>query len=219
MLADPRTVLEPTGMSSQQHWQQVYTTKATDSVSWFQPQATVSLRLIRDTGASRSSAIIDVGGGASTLVDGLLVDGYSNITVLDLSAAALAAAHTRLGAAGNAVQWIEADATRAALPADTYAVWHDRAAFHFLVDADDRRAYVHNVRQALKSGGHLIVATFAEDGPTKCSGLPICRYDAAALAAEFGEGFTLLHQEKEAHRTPMGHVQSFNYCVFRKVPA
>jgi len=198
------------------HWQQVYTTKSPDRVSWYQTQATTSLRLIRDTAAAHASAIIDVGGGASTLVDGLLADGYTNLTVLDLSAAALAASRARLGAAGDAVRWIEADATTVALPADTYAVWHDRAAFHFLTDADDRHAYVRNVRHALSDGGHLIVATFAEDGPGQCSGLTVCRYDAAALAAEFGDGFTLLHHEKEAHRTPANNVQSFIYCVFKK---
>ncbi len=204
-------------MEAKQHWQQVYTTKATDGVSWFQPEAATSLRLIRDTGVAPDAAIIDIGGGASTLVDGLLGAGWSNVSVLDLSAAALDAARARLGPAGDAVQWIEADATRAALPAAAYAVWHDRAAFHFLTAAEDRVAYRDNVLRALAPDGHLIVATFAEDGPTQCSGLPVCRYGVDELAAEFGAAFVLQHHEKEAHRTPTGNVQQFVYCRFRRV--
>ena len=204
-------------MQPRQHWQQVYATKAADEVSWFQPQAATSLRLIRATGVSHAAALIDVGGGASTLVDGLLAEGYANLTVLDLSAAALAAARARLGASGESVRWLEADIADADLPENAYEVWHDRAAFHFLTEARDRAAYVRNVLRALKPGGHLIVATFAEDGPTQCSGLPICRYSADALQAEFGDAFALVHQEYEAHVTPMGNVQRFVYCGFRRV--
>jgi SAM-dependent methyltransferase len=204
-------------MQPKQHWQQVYATKSTDKVSWFQPQAATSLRLIRATGIAHAAALIDVGGGASTLVDGLLAEGYANLTVLDLSAAALAAARARLGASGDSVRWLEADIVDADLPENAYEVWHDRAAFHFLTEARDRAAYVNNVLRALKAGGHLIVATFAEDGPTQCSGLPICRYSADALQAEFGDAFALVHQEYEAHVTPMGNVQRFVYCCFRRV--
>ena len=204
-------------MQPRQHWQQVYATKAADEVSWFQPQAATSLRLIRATGVSHAAALIDVGGGASTLVDGLLAEGYANLTMLDLSAAALAAARARLGASGESVRWLEADIADADLPENAYEVWHDRAAFHFLTEARDRAAYVRNVLRALKPGGHLIVATFAEDGPTQCSGLPICRYSADALQAEFGDAFALVHQEYEAHVTPMGNVQRFVYCGFRRV--
>ena len=204
-------------MQPRQHWQQVYATKAADEVSWFQPQAATSLRLIRATGVSHAAALIDVGGGASTLVDGLLAEGYANLTVLDLSAAALAAARARLGASGESVRWLEADIADADLPENAYEVWHDRAAFHFLTEARDRAAYVRNVLRALKPGGHLIVATFAEDGPTQCSGLSICRYSADALQAEFGDAFALVHQEYEAHVTPMGNVQRFVYCGFRRV--
>lgn len=202
-------------METKQHWEQVYVTKATDAVSWFQPRAETSQRLIHATGVPPTGAIIDVGGGASTLVDGLLAAGYTNLTVLDLSAAALAAARTRLGAAGDVVRWIEADVRDADLPAHAYDVWHDRAAFHFLTDAPARAAYVRTVRHALKSGGHLIVATFAEDGPTRCSGLPICRYSAAALQEEFGAVFEPVHQEYEVHTTPAGATQRFVYVVLR----
>lgn len=202
-------------METRQHWEQVYATRATETVSWFQPRAETSLRLIRATGVPLTGALIDVGGGASTLVDGLLAAGYANLTVLDLSATALAAARTRLGAAGDTVRWIEADIVDADLPAHAYDVWHDRAAFHFLTDAQARAAYVRTVRHALKPGGHLIVATFAEDGPTRCSGLPICRYSAITLQAEFGAAFEPVHQEYEIHTTPAGGTQRFVYAVFR----
>lgn len=203
-------------MESKEHWEQVYSTKATDAVSWFQPHADHSLRLIRGTGAPLSAAIIDVGGGASTLVDDLLTDGYSKLTVLDLSAAALAAAKERLGAQGSKVQWLEANITEAQLPIAAYDIWHDRAVFHFLTSAEDRQAYVQAALRAVKPGGHVIVATFAENGPTQCSGLPIRRYSASELHAEFGEPFTLIQHEKEAHHTPFGTVQQFVYCYCRR---
>jgi 2-polyprenyl-3-methyl-5-hydroxy-6-metoxy-1,4-benzoquinol methylase len=204
-------------MPSKEHWEQVYSTKAPDAVSWFQVHAELSLRLIHETGAGPDAAIIDVGGGASTLVDDLLAEGYQNVTVLDLSGAALAAAQTRLGEQAAAVQWIEADITQVELPAQSYDVWHDRAVFHFLTEPEARAAYVRAVLRAVKPGGHVIVATFAADGPTQCSGLPVARYDADALHAEFGEPFALLKQEKEAHQTPFGTVQQFVYCYCRKV--
>ncbi|MBL8297993.1 MAG: class I SAM-dependent methyltransferase [Rhodanobacteraceae bacterium] len=201
-------------MQAKHHWQQVYLTKAADRVSWFQPLAETSLRLIRDSGIARSAPIIDVGGGASTLVDGLIAAGYANLTVLDLSAAALAAARARLGPPGDRVHWQEADILNADLPAQAYELWHDRAAFHFLTEASAREAYVRQVMHALKPGGHLILATFAEDGPTQCSGLPICRYSAAGLQAEFGAAFVRKHHEYEAHMTPSGNMQKFVYCTF-----
>lgn len=203
-------------MHAKQHWQQVYRTKAIDTVSWFQPQAGTSLRLIRDAALPRSAAIIDVGGGASTLVDGLLSEGYTNLTVLDLAAAALAAARARLGASGDTVRWCEADIVDTELPHDTYDLWHDRAVFHFLTEAAARQAYVRRASAALRSGGRLVVATFAPDGPTQCSGLPIRRYDAAALQAEFGDAFEPLHHEYETHATPAGQRQQFVYCCFRR---
>lgn len=204
-------------MQSKDHWEKVYTTRPTDAVSWFQPHADLSVSLIKATGVSHDAAIIDVGGGASTLVDDLLADGYTNLSVLDLSAAALAAARQRLGLQASKVQWIEADVTKANLPAYRYDVWHDRAVFHFLTSAEDRAAYVQAVFRAVKPGGHVIVATFAEDGPNQCSGLPVMRYRADQLHAEFGDSFTLLRHENEAHHTPSGTVQQFVYCYCRRM--
>jgi len=204
-------------MQSRDHWEKVYTTKAADAVSWFQPHAHVSLELIKATGAAHDAAIIDVGGGASTLVDDLLANGYTDLTVLDLSAAALAAARSRLGARAADVKWIAADITRADLPANRYDIWHDRAVFHFLTAAEERAAYVQAVFRAVKPGGHVIVASFAEDGPEQCSGLPVMRYRADQLHDEFGAAFTLLRHQKEAHHTPSGTVQQFVYCCCRRM--
>ena len=203
-------------MQPKEHWERVYATKPADNVSWFQAHAKQSLRLIRGAGVPCSASIIDVGGGASTLVDDLLDSGYSAITVLDLSAAALAAARKRLGSRSSAVQWIEANITDVLLPVHSYDVWHDRAVFHFLTSPLERHAYVEAVLRAVKPGGHVIVATFAEDGPTQCSGLPVMRYSANELHAEFGAPFTLLQHEKEEHHTPFGTVQKFVYCYCRK---
>lgn len=206
-------------MPSKEHWEHVYTTKATDAVSWFQEHARNSLKLIQQTGVPLSAAIIDIGGGASTLVDDLLANGYCNLSVLDLSAAALSAAQSRLGSKASGVNWVVADITKAELPAQSYDVWHDRAVFHFLTSTEDRQAYVQAVLRAVKPGGHVIVATFAEDGPLQCSGLPVMRYNPDELHAEFGEPFTLVHHEKESHQTPFGTAQQFTYCYCRKVSA
>ena len=203
-------------MQSKQHWEQVYTTKGATSVSWFQEHAQQSLELIRQTGVQRDAGIIDVGGGASTLVDDLLDDGYSNVAVLDLSEAALAAAKERLGARAQQVSWLVGDITQVNLPRHAYAVWHDRAVFHFLTTAEEREAYVRAVLRAVRPGCHVIVATFAEDGPEKCSGLPVVRYSADGLHAQFGAPFTLLRHEREEHHTPAGAVQKFIYCMCRK---
>jgi SAM-dependent methyltransferase len=203
-------------MQSKEHWEQVYATRAMDDVSWFQEHAEQSLRFIRAADLPLSASIIDVGGGASTLVDDLLADGYTELTVLDLSGAALAACRNRLGEDAKKVRWIEGNITEVALPVHAFDVWHDRAVFHFLTSAEDRRRYVDAVLRAVKPGGHVIVATFAEDGPTRCSGLPVMRYSADQLRAEFGAPFTLLAHEKEAHHTPSGKIQEFVYCYCRR---
>ena len=203
-------------MDSKQHWEQVYAAKAPDSVSWFQEHADQSLRLIHNTRLGKDAAIIDVGGGASRLVDDLVAEGYTDLTVLDLSAAALAVAKQRLGKQADAVHWMEGDITRAEFPVHRFDIWHDRAVFHFLTDPDDRHAYVERVMRSVRPGGHVIVATFAEDGPEKCSGLPVMRYRPEALHAEFGDAFLLAGHEKEAHHTPVGAVQQFVYCYCRK---
>ncbi|KSK82073.1 class I SAM-dependent methyltransferase [Pseudomonas aeruginosa] len=199
-------------MSEREHWQRVYESKPSDAVSWFQAEATLSLDLIRRIGAPREAAIIDVGGGASTLVDGLLAEGFGDLTVLDLSDAALRVARNRLGARGEEVRWIAGDITGVDLLEATYDVWHDRAVFHFLTTAEARRAYVRQVMKAVRHGGHVIVATFAADGPTECSGLPVMRYDADELHAEFGSAFQLTEHRDEHHVTPAGRVQHFVYC-------
>ncbi len=202
-------------MQTKEHWEQVYQTKTPDTVSWFQEHAEHSLQLIHLTGVNHDASIIDVGGGASTLVDDLLKAGYHNLTVLDLSGAALEAAKSRLGVLQNKIQWIEADVTRASLSVAYYDIWHDRAVFHFLTLAEDRSAYVELVKRSIKSGGHVIIATFAEDGPTKCSGLPVMRYTSDELQAELGVSFALINHEKKAHYTPLGNTQQFNYCRFK----
>jgi len=204
-------------VQSKAYWEKVYKSRASNSVSWFQEHADLSVNLIKATGAGRDAAIIDVGGGASTLVDDLLEIGYTDLTVLDLSATALSGARKRLGKKAANVQWIEADITKAELPAHHFDIWHDRAVFHFLTSPEDRAAYVQAVFRSVKPGGHVIVATFAEDGPDRCSGLPVMRYSADELHAEFGENFSLLRHEKEAHHTPSGETQQFVYCYCRMV--
>jgi SAM-dependent methyltransferase len=203
-------------MEAKKHWEEVYSSKPADGVSWFQEHADRSLRLIRGTSLPQSASIIDVGGGASTLVDDLLRAGYSSVTVLDLSGAALQAAQKRLGPLAGQVHWIDGDITTIELPVHAYDIWHDRAVFHFLTSKREREAYVKAVLRAVKPGGYVIVATFAEDGPTQCSGLPVMRYRHDELHAEFGAPFTLLGHEKEKHHTPFGTVQSFVYCYCRK---
>jgi trans-aconitate methyltransferase len=197
------------------HWETVYSTKAENQVSWFQESPAISLDLIRATQASRESAIIDIGGGASRLADALLHDGYRSITVLDLSASALEAAKTRIGPTSREIDWIVADVT-AWTPARTYDVWHDRAAFHFLTATSDRASYVDRLRRAVAPRGHVIIATFALDGPEKCSGLPVRRYDGKTVAAELGSDFELIETRGELHHTPWDSTQSFQFSRFRR---
>ncbi|WFU14000.1 methyltransferase domain-containing protein [Bradyrhizobium sp. CB3481] len=202
-------------ISRQAHWENVYTTKREDEVSWFQQSPTPSLDLIMQAEPTLSSAIIDIGGGASRLVDNLLERGFEDITVLDLSAAALAADKVRLGIRAERVNWIVADVT-SWQPARAYEIWHDRAAFHFLTDASDRAAYIARLERGLKIGGHAIIATFAPDGPEKCSGLPVARYDSAGLARTLGAAFKLIHTQRHEHATPWGARQAFQFSIFRR---
>ena len=199
-------------MNEQNHWETVYTTKSADKVSWFQEHATRSLEIIRSIGADSDSRIIDVGGGASTLVDDLLSDGFKHISVLDLSASALDVARKRLGGRGRNVEWIAGDIRNVDLPQQSYDIWHDRAVFHFLTEPADRIAYVQQVMRSVKPGGHVIVATFAPDGPEQCSGLPVARYNHDQLHGEFGPAFELLEHASEEHKTPWGSLQHFVYC-------
>ncbi|MBI5087267.1 MAG: class I SAM-dependent methyltransferase [Acidobacteria bacterium] len=198
----------------QEHWEKVYGSKAPNQVSWFRPHLETSIRLIeRATRGNLSYSIVDVGGGTSTLVDDLLARGYQSISVLDISLAALDLARNRLGQRAGSVQWIGADVTQAALPGASFDVWHDRAVFHFLTKPEERLAYVRNVALALKPGGHVIVSTFGPEGPTKCSGLDVVRYDADSLHGEFGPRFQLVESSKEIHETPFGTTQQFVYCL------
>jgi SAM-dependent methyltransferase len=202
-------------MNTQTHWEKIYTEKAPDAVSWYRPHLEKSLGLIEQVAPERSSAIIDVGGGESTLVDDLLARGYDNITVLDISQTAIDANRKRLGAISEQVHWLVADITKVDLESAAYDVWHDRAVFHFLTAASDRLAYVRQVARSVRHGGHVIVSTFGPEGPTKCSGLDVVRYDADSLHQEFGVHFRLLGSSKELHQTPFGTVQQFLYCYCR----
>jgi 2-polyprenyl-3-methyl-5-hydroxy-6-metoxy-1,4-benzoquinol methylase len=203
-------------MDPKAHWETIYRTKDVHEVSWFQSEARRSLELISRICPDRSAPIIDVGAGASVLVDNLLAAGYQNVSVLDLSEAALEISRARLGSDSTKVKWMRADVLRARLDESAYAVWHDRAVFHFLTDAADRQSYVEQVRRAVRPGGHVLVATFAEDGPEYCSGLPVVRYSAEGLHSEFGTDFLLVRSEHEDHRTPRGAEQSFIYCLCRR---
>ncbi len=198
------------------HWEKVYQTKAEGEVSWFQESPEVSLNLIRATGVNARASIIDIGGGASRLVDALVDAGFEAVTVLDLSDKALATSRARLGARGGKVRWVVADVTRWQ-PAEVYDVWHDRAAFHFLVDPKDRAAYVERIVRAVRPGGHVIIGTFALDGPERCSGLPVIRYDAASLGETLGRSFELVDSRNHQHRTPMGTIQRFQFSRFRRL--
>jgi SAM-dependent methyltransferase len=199
----------------QRPWQNVYRSKGEQEVSWTQPDLEPSLGLITKYAPSLKASIVDIGGGASRLVDALAGRGYVHLTVLDLSEAALQAARQRLGARAAQVQWIAADATKWQ-PLAAFDLWHDRAAFHFLVDAGDREAYLDRLNRGVKVGGHAIIATFALDGPEKCSGLPVQRYDPVGLSPAIGESFELIADQPHRHVTPWGAVQSFQFSVLRR---
>ncbi|HKI62313.1 MAG TPA: class I SAM-dependent methyltransferase [Mariprofundaceae bacterium] len=202
-------------MNRKEHWEKVYSDKSPMDVSWYQSEPEISLELIAETGCSKDAAIIDVGGGASVLADRLLENGYRNIAVLDLSGKALAYAKKRLGAQSATVDWFESDVTEF-LPPNQYDVWHDRAVFHFLTDAMDRRKYIDTLKRTVRKGGHVIFAAFAIGGPEKCSGLDIVQYDARKIAAELGDAFSLISERHEVHSTPSGGKQNFQYFHFVK---
>jgi SAM-dependent methyltransferase len=202
-------------MSSKEHWDSVYRTRGSEQVSWYQPHLDRSLAFLEATGLGRDARVIDVGGGASTFVDDLLDRGYTNVTVLDLSAAALDAAKGRLGSRASQVKWICADVTDPQLPSEAYEFWHDRAVFHFLREPAARARYVSAVRRMLKPGGHIVVATFGPHGPEKCSGLDVMHFTPEALHAEFGPEFARLSDAVEMHTTPWGSEQEFVYCYCR----
>ncbi len=199
-------------MDTKAHWEKVYSTKAAEAVSWYCAHLDTSLALIERAATRYSSSIIDVGGGESTLVDDLLARSYENITVLDVSQTAIDVTKKRLGLTAEQIHWLVADVTDAQLERGAYDVWHDRAVFHFLTASEHRAAYVRQVGHAVKPGGHVIVSTFGPEGPTKCSGLDVIRYDAESLHDQFGVRFRLVESSKELHRTPFGNTQQFLFC-------
>jgi len=203
-------------MNKQEHWERVYQTKARDEVSWFREHLETSLRMIENTGVGKDAAIIDVGGGNSTLVDDLLESGFIDISVLEISESAIAGSKDRLKEKASQVTWIAADITAVDLLESHYDLWHDRAVFHFLTDEEDRRKYVNVVMRSLKPGGHIIVASFGLEGPQKCSGLDVVRYSPESMHDEFGETFKLVESIGETHNTPFGTTQDFVYCYCRK---
>jgi trans-aconitate methyltransferase len=202
-------------VSRQHHWENVYATKGESEVSWFQRAPAQSLELMTHAGATPHMGVIDIGGGASRLVDSLVAMDFRDITVLDLSESALAAAKARLGRRADRVAWVVADVTSWE-PHRTYDVWHDRAAFHFLTEERDRSAYIARLTESLNVGGHAIIATFAPDGPERCSGLPVMRYDAETLGLALGGAFALIETRRDEHLTPWGSKQRFQFSMFRR---
>ena len=200
---------------SKVHWENLYKTKSSKEVSWYQPRLEKSLELILGLGLSKGAAIIDVGGGASTLPDDLLGNGFKHITVLDISSEALKVSKNGVGDKASLIQWIEADVTQASLEPEYYDLWHDRAVFHFLTKLEDRQRYIANLGRAVKPGGAVIMATFGPNGPLKCSGLEIVRYSAQSLSAELDGQFLLLKDLLEVHKTPSGSEQQFIYCLLK----
>jgi SAM-dependent methyltransferase len=208
--------MSPENTERRAHWQAVYERKAPAAVSWYRPHLEVSLALLESAGLSAGARLIDVGGGAATLVDDLLERGLREVTVLDVSGQALAIARARLGPRAAHVHWLEQDVLRAALPPGGFDFWHDRAVLHFLTDPAEAARYVQVCASSLASGGHALIGGFAPDGPERCSGLPVVRRSSEQLAALFGAAFSLVRTHAERHRTPAGAEQSFAYVLLRR---
>jgi SAM-dependent methyltransferase len=204
-------------MSDTTHWQTVYETKRSDEVSWYRPHLDRSLALVDGLALGKDARILDAGAGASTLVDDLLARGFEHLTLLDLSAAALEVTRARLGTRASQVTFLVGDAAEPLVADASIDLWHDRAVFHFQTDPARRSTYVERIARAVRPGGHVILATFALDGPERCSNLPVARYDAAGLLAALGPRFAHVRDEREAHTTPKGGTQSFTYLVARRV--
>ena len=198
-------------------WEEVYKTKLSEAVSWYQPHLTKSLELIAASGIDRNANIIDVGGGASTLADVLLVNGYKRITVLDISSKAIEVSKRRLDNKADQIAWVEADILEVEFPKDSFDLWHDRAVFHFLTNPADRKRYINTLRDSLRFGGNVILSTFGLNGPSKCSGLDVIRYDSQSLSKELGNAFGLTDSLTEKHTTPRGMSQEFIFCRFKKI--
>jgi len=202
---------------NESHWESIWINKKSYQWSWQQPHLKKSLELIQKTGMGEDAQVIDVGGGASTLVDDLLERKFKNIMVVDISQEALSLSKSRLGLSANQVIWIQADITRVQLPPTSFDIWHDRAFFHFFTSRDDRKRYLQVLTTSLKQGGYAVIATFGLRGPEKCSGLPIVRYSPQSLLTELGPGFKLQENLEEDHLTPSGVRQHFIYCLFSKL--
>lgn len=203
-------------MSQQAHWENVYSTVSSDKVGWYKPHLETSMTWMKELGFTKYALIIDVGGGASTLIDDLLDDEYQCITVIDLSKKALSLAKARLGKRAELVNWLHGDITSILLPEHHYDMWHDRAVFHFLTSPEQRQQYQNNLLRALKPGGHLIIASFASEAPPKCSGLPVERYSINKIESTLGSEFELKRHSKELHITPGGVEQMYLYCHFQR---
>lgn len=203
-------------MNTREHWDEVYRSKSPDSVSWYQPRLERSLGWIERCGLDRRAHVVDVGGGASTLVDDLLARGFDRVSVADISAAALAHAKARLGDGARSVRWIVGDATTPIFDEDSVDLWHDRAVFHFLTAPERRDAYVEGLRRSLRLGGFVIIATFGPHGPERCSGLPVTRYASSEIAALLGGGFEIIDVADEQHTTPSGASQEFAYVLLKR---
>ena len=201
-------------MKTDQHWEQVYRSRSTTEVSWYRAHLEHSLESIRRIAPNPNAAILDVGAGASTLVDDLLSAGYTRLTVLDIAASALESTRSRLGRRAAAVNWLVGNVLDIELPAHHFDIWHDRAVFHFLTSASDREAYVAQMTAALRPGGHVLIATFGPEGPLRCSGLEVVRYDAQSLSKELGKAFRLIDWTLEHHETPAGATQQFLHALF-----
>jgi SAM-dependent methyltransferase len=204
-------------MGALEHWQEVHGKRAPEALTWYQPVPTASLALIEGSGCGPDEALIDVGAGSSRLIDHLLARGFRDLTALDLAPAALEQLRRRLGSQADAVRW-RAEDLLAARPDQQVALWHDRAVFHFLTDAADRARYRQQLLAFVRPGGHVVIGTFAEDGPERCSGLPVVRYSQAALAQEFAPEFERVSSQREEHVSPGGLVQPFSFVLLRRAP-
>lgn len=203
-------------MNQRDHWNSIYTKNPAEKVGWYKPHLDLSLKWIREIGVPKDAAVIDIGGGASTLVDDLLDEGYKFLTVLDISEKALLLNKTRLGDRADQISWIEGDINSIDLPANQYDLWHDRAVFHFLTTSEKQILYKANLKKALRPGGHLIIGTFSPEAPPTCSGLPVQRYSADDLQEVLGDQFELIRCEKSLHITPGGVEQMYLYGAFVK---
>ncbi len=204
-------------MGEAEHWEQIYASRSCRQVGWYAPHLETSIKWIAELDLAAGDPIIDVGGGASTLVDDLLLAGHNNLTVLELSENAIALSRERLGAKSDSITWLQQDVTQSELPSRHFKLWHDRAVFHFLINPQQQQQYKDALLEALTVDGHFIIGAFDPEAPPQCSGLPVQRYSAEMLCSRFAKEFRLKHQHHEIHRTPSGLEQSYVYCLFQRI--